>query len=313
MRDWLLKEEKAKVGRPRLAADDAVKKAKLLITICLMICTIMAFSFISIIKGISPAQYAYRLTFEKLLGTTENPDGFITKDYYDDDYNYVMEIKVPKEVSKYSGYYKYTTYYLKDNGWVKKESNKYPNDTKSFKIKIDSLKNKNVTWKIELQVLNASVINKSYAPSSWTFVDAKKQEDKLAYKVFTVKGYYSPVTTEEINEAGKSPNKVAVETTRENPRGFILLLPEGTYDVMVKYTDASGKEVLLSKDKGIEKRKVYEVPNLNRSTKVSFKVWPKTGNIKGLGLSNWKVFKDKHNDEYLTNSYVLKPAKSYEN
>lgn len=314
MREWLLKEDKAKVGRPKLADNEAVRKAKILIFICLFSCAIMAFSFISIIKGVSPFRYAYALTIEKLVGSSENPDGFITKSYYDDNYNYVMEIKIPRQVSSYSGNYKYSTYYLKDDNWVKKETKEFPKDTDKILVRIDALKNKNVTWKIDLQILNAAAINKSYAPSGWTFVDANKQEDKRASKVFTVKGYYSPVPIDEIKEVAKKKDKLSVATSRDNPRAFTLNLPaNGSYDVVVKYTDTAGKEVTLAKDSGITGKKVYQVPNLDRSTKVSFKIWGINTSVKDLKLSRWSAVKDKHGNYYVTNTYVLKPARSYEN
>lgn len=150
---------------------------------------------------------------------------------------------------------------------------------------------------------NVSVIEKSYAPASWHFVDSKKPEDKYTYKTFTVKGYYSPVTINEIKE--KKNGKIYVETSREDPRCFTLNLRDRKYDIVVKYLDENGKEVLLSKENDITGIKNYRVPNLNRSTKVTFKI---TGsNLKDKKLSNWKYVDNK----YITNSYVLKPERAY--
>ena len=95
MKEWLLKDEKNKVGRPRLANDEVLKKAKISIAIGLIISFILMFSFFSILKGTTPTKYAYSLTLEKLFGELTNKNGFIVNDYYDDNDDYVMEFKIP--------------------------------------------------------------------------------------------------------------------------------------------------------------------------------------------------------------------------
>lgn len=308
-----LKEEKAKVGRPKLAEEDFVKKAKVLIAISFLTCVVMTFSFISIMKGLSPFTYAYNITFKKLLAMSDNPNGFMVKDHYDKDYNYVMEIKIPSAVDRYSASYRYTTYYLKNNSWIKGEVKEFEKGTKLIKVKIDSKKNENTTWKIKFQLVNGSPVKESYAPFSWKFVDAKNAKDKYAYKIFTVKGYYSPVSLNEIKEAKKESDKIMVSTTRKNPRKLNLNLPYGTYDVMIKYTDVNGKDVVLAKDKSVTLKKVYEIPNFERSTRVTINIWNSNGKIDDKILSSWKLKEDKKGKVYATNYYVLKPEKSYEN
>ena len=80
MKEWLLKDEKNKVGRPRLANDEVLKKAKISIAIGLIISFILMFSFFSILKGTTPTKYAYSLTLEKLFGELTNKNGFIVSD-----------------------------------------------------------------------------------------------------------------------------------------------------------------------------------------------------------------------------------------
>ena len=108
MKNWLLKEEeKGKVGRPRLADDAMVKKAYILIAFCLVTCFILGFSFICIMRNVKPLEYAYSLTFEKLIGTIQNKNGFIVNESYDKENNFVMEIKTTPTVDSHSGGYKY--------------------------------------------------------------------------------------------------------------------------------------------------------------------------------------------------------------
>lgn len=314
MMEKLLKEEKAKVGRPKLADDSIIKKAKISIAFCLLLCLILLFSFISIINGQTPFKYARELTLKKLFGMNSNPNGFIEKSYYDNSNNYVMEIKIPDKVDRYSGSYRYTTYYLKANSWIKKETVNIEKGTRKIRIKINSSKNKNVTWKIKFQIVNGAEVNESYAPFSWKFVDAKNTSDKYVYKIFTVKGYYSPISLEEIKEANKNKDKIRVSTTKDNPRNLIVNLPNGNYDLLVKYTDINGKEIILSKDKNISKKIIYNIPNLERSTKVTIRVWSlDKKNLEDKILSNWKIMKDKDDNNYATNYYIVKPEKSYEN
>ncbi len=310
MKEWLLKDEKAKVGRPKLADSDVLKKAKTTLVIGFALSFIFFFSFMSLLMGTTPTKLAYKLTAEKLFGALENKNGFLVKDYYDNN-DYVMEFNVPSSVDKYSGSYKYTLYELNGKSWKEKETKNIDKGTKSFKVKVASLKNENKTWKIKLQIVNASKIDKSYAPGSWSFVDAENNSNKYAYKVFTVKGYYSPVSIEEIKEALKSKNKISVTTKKETPRELIINFPEGLYDVKASYTDSSSKNVILASDTNVSGSKKYVIPNGNRSSKVTIKVYG--NNVEKLKLSNWKEKTDKSGKTYITNTYILKPEKAYKN
>lgn len=310
MKEWLLKEEKNKVGRPKLANEDILKKARISIVLSLLLCFLLTFSFVSILKETSPIDLAYHLTFEKIFGAIENKNGFIVKYKYNNDSNYVIDFSVSSSVDSYSGNYKYTLYEMNGNNWKEKETKEFEKGTDSFKVTVDSLKNQNKTWKIKLQITNASKITESYAPSGWSFVNAKENENMYAYKIFTVKGYYSPVMLDEIKEAKKSPEKITVETKKNTPRSFILNLPkDNSYDVKVSYTDVNSKNIILSNDKGINDTKIYSVPNLNKSTLVTFKIY--SSNISDLKLSNWKEEIDKNEKTYITNTYVLKPENAY--
>ncbi len=310
MKEWLLKEEKNKVGRPKLADVDAIKKSKKMIVLSLLLCLVLSFFLIDIVTGKSPLKTIYHLTLEKTFGALENKDGFMVNYKYDDNHDYVMEFKVPNSVSNYSGGYKYSLYEMTKNEWELKKVKEYDSNTKSFKIKINSVKNQNKTWKIKLEITNAAKIDKSYAPSGWNFNDGEKNSDKYAYKVFTVKGYYSPVLNEEIKEAKKSKGKIVVSTLKENPRNFTVTLPDNNiYKIIVKYTDVSNKNVMLKTfDNAVNKINVV-VPNVNKSTKVTFMIYG--NNIKKLKLSNWKYKKDNNKKAYITNSYILKPENTY--
>lgn len=309
----LKEEEKNKVGRPKLADSYDIKKAKVYLFINLLSCFILIFLLISTIKGLSPLNYAFNLTIGKLTGKTLNEDAFMVKEYYDEDSNFVMNINT-NNIDKYSGSYKYTTYYLKNNKWLKKETKDIERGKRNIKIKIESKENENVTWKIKFQIVNASSIKKSYAPFLWNFQDAKKNIDKYAYKVFTVKGYYSPITLNEIKEYKKDKNKIGVYTTKKEPRIFNINLPNGKYDIKIVYTDLNGKEVVLANDKEKENKASYKIPNIERSTKVTIKVISDINNkdeFNKMVLSNWKVDKSKNNNYYAINSYIVKPEKSY--
>jgi len=211
----------------------------------------------------------------------------------------------------YSGSYKYTLYELDGKSWKEKDAKSIDEGTKSFKIKVPSLKNENKTWKVKLQIVNASKIDKSYAPGTWSFVDAENNIDKYTYKVFTVKGYYSPISLSEEKEAGKNKNKISVMTEKENPRELILNFPEGVYDVKISYTDSSSKNVILANDKDVSVTKKYVIPNGNRASKVTIKVYG--NNVENLKLSNWKEETDKAGKTYITNTYILKPERAYKN
>ena len=141
-------------------------------------------------------------------------------------------------------------------------------------------------------------------------MDSSKSEDKYAYKIFTVKGYYSPVTKEEIKESINNKDKISVSTNKNEPRKFILLLPtNNTYDVKVTYTDVSGKNVILKEDSDVNGNISYTIPNINRASIVTFKV--KGFNTSSLKLSSWKEETDKNGDEMIKGTYVLKPERAY--
>lgn len=312
MKDWLLKEEKNKVGRPKLADENVLKKAKMSIFFSILLCVFLSFYFYCNIKGEQPLKFAYHLTLEKVFGAIENKDGFIVSYKYDNDYNYVMEFNVPSSVSNYSGSYKYTLYEMDKNTWKEKETKEFDRNTKSFKINVKSLKNQNKTWKIKLQIVNASSIKKSYAPAGWSFVDSDKNSDMYTYKVFTVKGYYSPVSLNELKEAKKSKDKISVDTKKNDPRCFVINLPANeTYDIKIKYTDLNNKSIILSDDKVVTGTKTYKVPNLDRTSLVTIDVY--NSKISSLKLSNWKEKTDKGGNTYITNTYVLKPEAAYKN
>ena len=311
MREWLLKdEEKNPVGRPKLAREDVLKKAKASIYISIAICIMLSVCFFAEMKNEDPLKFTYHLTFEKLFGAIENKNGFIAKESYDKESNFVMDISIPSSVNRYSGNYKYTLYEMNGNSWKEKETKEIEKGTKNFRIKINSLKNENKTWKIKLQIINASKISETYEPAGWSFVKSDKNEEMYAYKVFTVKGYYSPVSLNEIKEEKKIKDKISVMTNKNEPRKFILLLPtNNTYDVKVTYTDVSGKKVILKEDDDISGKVSYDIPNINKSTLVTFKI---SGfNVSNIKLSNWKEETEKSGDKVIKGTYVLKPERAY--
>lgn len=311
MIDKLLKEDKNPVGRPKLADSIAIKKAKISVLVCLLLCLILIFNLVCIIIKEEPINYAYNLTIGKLTGNIKDSKGLKVKEYYNSSNDYIMDINITDSIDKYSGSYKYTLYYLKNNKWVKDDTKEFLRNTKNISIKIKSKKNENVTWKIKFQIVNSSNIEKSYAPFSWKYVDSKENNEKYIYKVFTVKGYYSPISLSEIKESNKNKDKIRIYTTKENPRILNLNLPDGSFNVKVKYTDMSGKEVILADEKNIENNAVYKIPSLERSTKVTFDIYDNNSSIKDKVLSNWKIIKDKKNKKYATTSYIVKPEKSY--
>lgn len=314
LREWLLKDEKAKVGRPKLANEILVKKSVLMIVFCLMLCTIMGFTYVSILKGTTPFKLIGSIASSKLDGIIENKDGFLINSYYNDKGNYVLKIKASDAVKRYSGNYKYTTYYLKNNSWIEKEIKEVEKGKDSFKIEFDSLNNQNRTWKIKLQIVNSSKIKESYAPYSWKFVDSSKEEEKYAYNIFTVKGFYSPVSKEETKESKKNKDKISVSTTKENPRQLILNALDYNYDASVTYTDASGKKTPVSNKKDLKGITTYNIPNFNYAVNVTIKVWVNglsKAELEGKKLSNWQLKQDKKKNNYITMTYVLKPEASY--
>lgn len=311
-KEWLLKDEKAKVGRPKLASDETLIKAKISILTSLIICFCMGFVFISKFKGVSPAEFAYSLTISKLNGSVvKSTTGFTVKESYDKNSDYVMELTPSDKVKSYQGGYKYILYKLEGSKWIKKDEQIFKKDTKEIKLKVPSEKNKNATYKINLYITNAAKINKSFAPYSWKFVDSSKQEEKYTYKVFTVKGYYSPISAAEIIEAKKNSKTKAVVTTKKGaPREFIINVPEVKYDVEVFYTDESGKKVSACKEKEKTGTIKCKIPNLNRISNVSIKIWI-ASDIEKYKLSNWKLKTGKDKLKYITNTYLLKPEKTY--
>lgn len=316
LREWLLKDEKAKVGRPKLANEELIKKSYILIAICTIICVIMSGAFFCVIKNLTPYDFLYKLVGSKLNGIVTNKDGFITKEYYNKNHDYVMEFKVPDSVKKYSGSYKYTTYYLKNNKWIENDTKDVEKNKDEFKITFESLKNENRTWKVKLQIVNSSGTTKSFAPYSWSFVDSDKMKDKYAYKIFTVKGYYSPVGIDEVKELKKSKEKISVVTDRNDPREFILNVPNNTYSVKVSYVDKSNKNTEVLNKKDISGKISFNIPNFDYSVKVIVKVFPNNVGIKDakrFSLSNWTISENKDKRVYITNTYILKPELSYKN
>ncbi len=305
MKEWLLKDEKPKVGRPRLANDKVLKKAKVLLFISIIILFFLCFNFVSVLKGTTVTDLAKSIIASKFSGLLINENGFLVSEYYNDDSNYVIEVEVPDVIYNYSGNYTYTLYELNDNELTKIEENTIDNETRSFKIEIKSKKNKNQTYQIRLQITNASKITKSYAPLTWSFVSAEQNKDMYAYKTFTVKGYYSPISLSEIKEAKESENKITLKTTKADPRCFILNLPEQVSKVKVTYTDSSKREIVLADDEDVSGKKTYCVPNQSILSNVTFKIYTQNSDLK---LSNWES-----KDDYITNTYILKPEAAYKN
>lgn len=317
MKDWLLKTDtKNKVGRPKLADDKVVKKAMILIAFCLLLCFVLGFSFVCQVKNINPIKQAYSLTFSKLFGSLQNKNGFVVKEDYDNENNYIMEIKPSAVVNSYSGNYKYVLYKLIGSSWKEVETKEYPYKTKSIKVRINSLENKNETYKICLYILNGSKINKSFAPTKWQYSDSSNQAEKHAYKVFTVKGYYSPVKPSEAKEVNSKKGVINVSTDKTNPRLFTLSVPTYNYRVLVKYTDEVGKEITLEDNKEVINESVYKIPNVNKISTVTFMVWPyniSKKELEKIKLSNWNLETDENGDYYIKGVYTLKPEKSYKN
>lgn len=314
MLDWLLKEEeKAKVGRPKLARVETLRKAEITLIISLVICFSLAFFLFCYIKGEEPLVFAYNITKSKLLASVTNKSGFEVNKKYKND-KYIIDIKPLDVVRSYSGKYKYTLYKLNKNKWKEIETNTYENKKDNFKISIDRKRNKNVTYKIKLELVNSALVTKSYAPTGWTFVDTKKKNDVYAYNIFTVQGYYSPISNDEYKEVKKKENKVNIYTKAENPREFFIDNKGVKYNISVSYTDLTGKEELLKKESDLTEISSFVVPSMNKITTVKIKIWlPDTEyqDLSKLKLSNWKKKKDKDGKYYIYNSYLLKPDESY--
>ena len=83
MIEWLLKDEqKAKVGRPKLADSSVLKKAIISIVLCFLACIVMAFMFVCNIKSLSPKDVLYSVTIQKLEASVGTSDTFIVKEKY---------------------------------------------------------------------------------------------------------------------------------------------------------------------------------------------------------------------------------------
>lgn len=305
MKEWLLSDEtKNKVGRPKLANDSILNKARISIGICLFICAILSVSFIGVIKGQSPLKLLYSMSFEKIFGVIENKDGFMVNEYYNDN-DFVMEIKPSATVESYQGSYKYTLYKLTNNEWVEQKSVTTKKGVKSFKINIKSVQNTNVTWKIKLQITNGSKIDKSFAPASWQFMDDDDDALKYAYKVFTVKGYYSPIPNDELKDAKKSSDKIVINTKKNAPRTFIINTPIEV-KVKVSYTDLN--KTIKLKEISIKDKGEITIPNLSKASNVTFKIY--ADNIKNYKLNSWDL---STNEECISKTYLLKPEAAYDN
>lgn len=307
-KDWLLKDEKSKVGRPKLANDEVLKKAKISIVLSIIVCFVMSFMFVCEVKNVSPGKYAYSLTFAKLGATINNKDGFIVKEKYNKNSDYVIDIKPSKKVKSYQGRYKYILYKLNGSKWKKIDEKEFNN--KGTKVIVESLKNKNETYKISLYIINGSKVSKSFEPFSWEFVDSSKQEEKYAYKVFTVKGYYSPISLDETKESKtKEKTKVTISTTKNNARTFTINVPKEEYKLNVSYTDDVDKKIVLVNEKKLTGKYEFKIPNVNKVSNVTVKVY--LNEEENFKLSNWKVKEDSKKQKYITNTYMLKPEKTY--
>jgi len=304
-----------KVGRPKLADEEQIQKAYLYIGVSLFIVFILTLGFFSIVKDKSPFEIIYSLTGKKLISSIHNKNGFLVKDYYDKNSDYVLDITPTDNVSRFSGEYKYSLYILKNNkSWDLIESKKISGSKTRFKVKIKSYVNENKTYKIKIQILNAAKIDTDFSPFGWKFSDSTDNKNKFTYNIFTVKGYYSPIMNKEIKELKKSKGKkINIQTSKENPRIFNIDTLDYKYNVSVKYIDNDNKNVLLDEKKDLSEKTSFEIPNLKRTTKITFKIYldeqDKTV-LKKYKLSNWQLNKDK-NGYYYTSIYFLKPEGAY--
>lgn len=305
MREWLLQDEKSKVGRPKLATENLINKSKKLLVIAILSCFILSFCFISDINGKDPLNYAYSLTLSKFFGQIENPNGYKVTTKYSKDKNYIMDINVPTNIKKLNGKLVYTTYYLKNNEWIEHEKKEIKND--NYRIIFKSKKNKNMTWKIKLQLIDSLNYKNTYEPSTWSFYKAKTKNESYAYKIFTVKGYYSPISLLELKSAKKKD--IFITTPKLNPRQFEVNIEKYTYDIKISYIDNTGTKVKLAEKKDLTKKSVYEVPDLDKSTNVYFKLCINelsTKKLEKLVPDNWQV-----NNSCIKTNYILKPKAAY--
>lgn len=311
LRDWLLKDdEKNKVGRPKLATQKLINKSRIMVGISLLVACILFFSFLCIIKNENPLAIVYSKTLEKVMGPINKKDSFIVKEYYNNNSDFVMSFHVPSSVRKYDTSYKYTTYYLEKNKWKKHSEKTYDTYADDFKIIFKTKKNKNITWKVKLELVNCDKKVNDYSPYSWKFVNNEKA---YTYKVFTTKGYYSPVSKSETKEQDK--DKVYVYTNKDNPRNIIINMPSDlTYSYKVTYTDNKGTITDLDNNDNVVNSSIITVPNVERTTNVKIKIWIDgydSDMLKDIKLSNWEIKTDSYGNSYITNTYLVKPKTAY--
>lgn len=313
MKEWLLKEDKKnKVGRPRLADSIVLKKAVYLLIFSFILSFILIFGFICEIKNVNPVTYAYALTLEKLAGNIRGDKNFLVTESYLKNGDFIIKFKPQEKVLQYQGKYKYVLYRLSDSKFKKVKEETFDINTKEFSAKVKRNINKNDTYKINLYVLNASKIEDSFAPSGFTFSNSENQNEMYSYKIFTVKGKYSPINNEELKE--NKENKISVTTDYQDPRKFNVEVPNYSYNILVKYTDESSKDIILADYKNLNGPSSYVVPCVNKVSNVTIMIWPniKTKNeIEDIKLSSWNLKQDKNNNYYISNTYLLKPEKAY--
>lgn len=313
MREWLLKDEKAKVGRPKLADTEIKRRAIILLLICLLACFILSFCFVCTIKQVKPVDYAIELSKSKLSGIIKNKEGFDISEKYKDN-NYIIKVKVPSTVSRYSGNYKYTLYELKKDKYKELDSKEYDNKTKEFDIIVKQKRNRNVTYKVKIELINASKVTKSFAPNNWKFQESSDKSLGYAYNIFTVKGYYSPISSKEYKEIKDNEEKINIITDELNPRNFVINSSKIKYDYSITYTDQYDKKVSVKKIENVIGKSNYVVPNINKISIVTIKIWPKEIDYKDIEkykLSNYELKKDSNGSYYYKVSYNLKPEANY--
>ena len=107
MIEWLLKDEqKAKVGRPKLADSSVLKKAGISITLCFLTCIVMGFMFVCNVKNLKPKDVLYSITIQKLEASVGTSDTFVVKQKYNSSFDYVIYITPSGKIKKYNGNYK---------------------------------------------------------------------------------------------------------------------------------------------------------------------------------------------------------------
>lgn len=316
MRDWLLKDDtKNKVGRPKLATEKLIFKSKIMIVVSLLLAALLFFSFICDVKNENPVEVIYYDTLVKFFGPIENKNGFSVKEKYDENHDYVMTFKIPSSIRKYNASYKYTTYYLKNNEWVKNSEEVIDTYEDDFKINFTSKRNENVTWKVKLGFVNLTSKTGDFSPGNWKFVQTKNEYSSYTYKEFTVKGYYSPINNSEYKEALKSKNKVYLTTDKKNPRKFTInMTGNENYSYKVKYTDAKGMQNDLEKKENLSGNTSFNIPNVDRTTKIEVRIWIDGYDKEALNdvkLFNWNVKTDSYGNNYMVNTYLVKPAAAY--